>query len=353
LNTKKKILSIIVGVIILGLLVIGVPYVISLFGSSSDGLIGEEPVTPSPSNEKPVHNPEPSMEPVEEPDPVEEVINEPDSEPANDPDKHMIYVGEQLKIPFRGGSGTNQSIVIKSAVLQSNEKQIALTFDAGWLYDQTIDLLDVLDAYQVKSTFFLRGKWVEDHPELTREILKRGHSVESHSLTHGHMREMTDVAVRNEIAATTKIIEDTTGYRPYLFRPPFGEYDSRILNILAQQGYPYTVMWTIDSLDWLEERNGVKVTAQYLTDRILSNATDKGIVLMHIGGYQTVNALPDIIQGLRNDGYKLVKVNDMLPPPSISEDVTLYTVKQGDTLQKIAQKFGISVEDILAANLNR
>jgi hypothetical protein len=122
LNIKKKILSIIVGVIILGLLAIGVPYVISLFGSSSDGLIGEEPVTPSPSNEKPVHNPEPSMEPVEEPDPAEEVINEPDSEPANDPDKHMIYVGEQLKIPFRGGSGTNQSIVIKSAVLQSNDE---------------------------------------------------------------------------------------------------------------------------------------------------------------------------------------------------------------------------------------
>lgn len=362
MNTRKnKVSLIIVGVIILGLLAFGVPYMISLSGGS-EGLIGGETITPPPSNEipdvseppgDPAEEPGTSEEVIKEPDTSEEVNGKPDTESASDPDRQMIYVGEQLKIPVHGGNGANQSIIIKSGVLQSNNKQIALTFDAGWLYDQTIELLDVLDAYQVKSTFFLRGKWVEDHPQLAKEILKRGHSVESHSLTHGHMREMTDAEVRNEISATTKIIEDTTGYRPYLFRPPFGEYDSRILNILAQQGYPYTIMWTIDSLDWLEERNGVSVTAQYLTDRILSNATDKGIVLMHVGGYQTVNALPDIIQGLRNDGYKLVKVNDMLPQRSTSEDVTVYTVKQGDTLNGIARKFGVSAEDILAANPNR
>lgn len=269
------------------------------------------------------------------------------------PDKYVVYIGEQLIIPVSNGTSTKESIVTKSALIPSGEKQIALTFDAGWLYDQTTDLLDVLDSYQVKSTFFLRGKWVEDHPDLAKDILKRGHSPENHSLTHGHMTEMSDQDVRAEIASTTQAIEKITGYRPYLFRPPYGEYDARILKILGQEGYPYTIMWTIDSLDWLEEYNGAKVTAEYLTDRILKNATDKGIVLMHIGGYETVNALPSIIEGLRNAGYKLVKVNDIVPKAQGSSDTSIHTVKKGETLYSISRQYGVSPEDILKANPNR
>lgn len=127
------------------------------------------------------------------------------------------------------------------------------------------------------------------------------------------MKDMTDDEIENEISTTTKIIKEITGYQPYLFRPPFGEYDSRILKILSEQGYPYTVKWTVDSLDWAESIRGEDITEQYLIDRILNNASNNGIVLMHVGGYQTVKALPEIIEGLRQDGYQLVKVNDMLP----------------------------------------
>ncbi|GAB1477455.1 hypothetical protein MASR2M70_22980 [Bacillota bacterium] len=153
----------------------------------------------------------------------------------------------------------------------------------------------------------------------------------------------------NEMVISSKIIEETTGYRPYLFRPPFGEYDSRILKILAKEGYPYTLKWTVDSLDWAEEMNGIKITEQYLINRVLSKATDKGIILMHVGGYQTVNALPEIIEGLRDMGYLLVKVSDMLPrQPNIN--TTLYTVKSGDTLGAIAGYYEITVDDILRVN---
>lgn len=339
-SKRRKTILLIVGLFILGL-AIGLPYLASFFDNDSVDdpvVIGTEP----PTSEQPTAEPSPSEE-LEEPEPSAE----------DEDEKYIIYTGEQLLIPVPDGSSKDQSLVVSSAALPSEKKQIALTFDAGWLYDQLIDLLDVLDDYGVKSTFFLRGKWVEDHPQLAKEITKRGHSVENHSLTHDHMKDMTDEAVRNEIAETTRLIRETTGNRPYLFRPPFGEYDKRILKILASEGYPYTVMWTIDSLDWLEERNGKKVTAQYLTDRILSNATDKGIVLMHIGGYKTVEALPDIIEGLRQDGYSLVKVNDMLPTPTTAGNNKIYTVKKGDTLYSVARSFGISPEDILAANPNR
>jgi peptidoglycan/xylan/chitin deacetylase (PgdA/CDA1 family) len=207
---------------------------------------------------------------------------------------------------------TDMSTVIREGISTQNNKQIALTFDAGWLYENTEPLLALLDEYNIKTTFFVRGLWVKDHPNLAKEIVNRGHDLQNHSLTHGHMKEMTDAEVRNEIVETTKIIRDITGFLPHLFRPPYGEYDERILRILAEEGYPYTIMWTVDSHDWAEEINGVKVTKDYLVERVLDNATDYGIVLMHVGGYETVSALPEIIYGLKSEGYELVKVKDML-----------------------------------------
>ncbi len=207
---------------------------------------------------------------------------------------------------------TDESKVITIGIVNNETKQIALTFDSGWLYENTGALLNLLDEYNVKATFFARGLWVKEHPELAIEIVSRGHALENHSLTHGHMNTMTDIEVKNEIRQTTDIIRETTAYLPHLFRPPYGEYDKRILRILGEEGYPYTILWTVDSHDWAEELNGVKVTKDYLVDRVLSNASDNGIILMHVGGYETINALPEIITSLRSEGYELVKVNDML-----------------------------------------
>jgi len=206
----------------------------------------------------------------------------------------------------------NASTVIRAGIVNHATKQIALTFDAGWLYENTESLLNLLDEYNVKATFFVRGLWVKEHPDLAIEIVNRWHALENHSLTHGHMSTMTDAEVENEIRGTTDMIRETTGYLPQLFRPPYGEYDKRILRILKQEGYPYTILWTVDSYDWAEEMNGVKITKDYLVNRVLNKASDNGIILMHVGGYETIHALPDIITGLRSEGYELVKVNDML-----------------------------------------
>lgn len=207
---------------------------------------------------------------------------------------------------------SDPSKVIESGTISSTAKQIALTFDAGWLYENTLTLLDLLDEYEVKATFFVRGLWVSEHPELAKEIVNRGHDMGNHSLTHGHMNSMTDIEVENEIRETTDIIKETTGYLPLLFRPPYGEYDERILKILKEAGYSYTVMWTVDSHDWAEELSGVKITKDYLVNRVLGKASDSGIILMHVGGYETINALPEIINGLRSQGYEFVTVDDML-----------------------------------------
>jgi len=244
-----------------------------------------------------------TLETVIVPAPVQQAQPQPesDSEPATATQQ------EQAK-----ETTADASTVIREGIVNHTTKQIALTFDAGWLYENTEALLNLLDEYNVKATFFVRGLWVKEHPGLAAEIVNRGHALENHSLTHGHMSTMTDAEVGNEIRATTDMIRETTGYLPQLFRPPYGEYDKRILRILIEEGYPYTILWSVDSYDWAEELNGVKITKDYLVNKVLNKASDNGIILMHVGGYETIHALPEIITGLRSEGYELVKVNDML-----------------------------------------
>ncbi len=220
-------------------------------------------------------------------------------------------ITESVQEQFTIETSADTSTVIYSGAITGSNR-IALTFDSGWEFENTETMLDILDDYGVSSTFFVRGMWVKDHPELAKEIVNRGHALENHSLNHGHMAEMTEPEIENEIRGATDIIFEETGYVPKLFRPPYGEYDDRVLRILKSEGYDITVMWTVDSHDWAEELNGVEITKEYIIKRVLDNASDGCIVLMHVGGYKTVDALPQIISGLRGQGYELFKLNNML-----------------------------------------
>jgi peptidoglycan/xylan/chitin deacetylase (PgdA/CDA1 family) len=205
------------------------------------------------------------------------------------------------------------STVITKGLVSSGSKQIALTFDAGWEYATTIPLLNMLDKYGVKATFFLRAYWVRDNLALAKEIQKRGHSIQNHSLTHPHMKTMTESEIRNEFVQSTKIFRDNLGITPNLFRPPFGEYDAEVLKVAGEQGYKYTVMWSIDTIDWAETSGGVAITRDYITNKVLNNVTDKDIVLMHIAYQKTVDALPRMIETLKSRGYTFKTVPQMVP----------------------------------------
>ena len=138
----------------------------------------------------------------------------------------MIYVGQSLIIPVPGGtveSGSSQ--VISKGTSTAGSKEIALTFDSGWLFDQTIPLLDLLDRHGVTATFFPRALWAEEHPDLIGEIVGRGHAVGNHSLTHPHMKELDKRNLPRD-PKSTEIIQRTAG-PPYLFRPPYGSTTRR------------------------------------------------------------------------------------------------------------------------------
>ena len=202
-----------------------------------------------------------------------------------------------------GAAGTGAASAGTVGSAKGPAKRIALTFDAGWVFDTTGDLLDVLDREGVRATFFLRAKWVEDHPDLARDIAARGHLVGDHSFSHQDMTRLAYDAREAELTRSEAVFQSVLGRKPTLFRPPYGAYDRVLLGELNRHGYRAAVMWTIDSLDW-EEPGADKVEA-----KVLKNARDGAIVLMHVGSHDGLTALPAIIEGLRRDGYQFVRLD--------------------------------------------
>lgn len=142
---------------------------------------------------------------------------------------------------------------------------IAISFDASWGAERTEDILNILDEYGIKTTFFLVNIWVEDYPDLAREIKKRGHEIGLHSVTHPHFTQLDNEQVRRELEDNYRLIQETTGAQPCLFRPPFGDYNSRVIEQVASCGYQ-AVQWSVDTLHRKKviRTNGLEQTYQGL-----------------------------------------------------------------------------------------
>ncbi len=183
-------------------------------------------------------------------------------------------------------------------------KTVALTFDDGPHPAVTPRVLDILDAHGVKATFFVLGCQARQCPELVRRIADAGHALGNHSDTH--ISNPGPGRARTEIDACQQAIEDASGVRVGLFRPPGGDTDSAYTDIARKRGF-CIVGWTVDTRDWASDQEGVY--------RAATGAARPGdIILLHDagGGSDTVDALPRIIAKLRADGFEFVTVPDML-----------------------------------------
>lgn len=190
-------------------------------------------------------------------------------------------------------------------------KRIALTFDDVPDPRFTPQILDVLKEYGVKATFFVNGQRVLNHPELAKRIHDEGHVIGNHSFTHPDFNKISMTAFISEIKKTEQAIFPITGYIPKLIRPPYGEITEEQLIWAAEHKYRI-VNWNVDSLDW----KGLN-KEQVLTN-ILSGIRPGAIVLQHGGGgygsklQGTIDALPEVIKTLKNQGYELVTVPELL-----------------------------------------
>ena len=190
--------------------------------------------------------------------------------------------------------------------VETDEKAVALSFDASWGADKTLDILNTLERYDIKANYFVVSFWAEKYPEELKKLHGSGRvEIGTHSNTHSHMRKLSRSQVELELTASCDIIEKITGKRPDLFRAPFGEYDDKLLEEAEKQNL-YTIQWDVDSLDWKD------LSAQKMAERVLSGVGSGSIVLMHNDGKNTVQALPLIIEGLKNKGYSFKTIGELI-----------------------------------------
>lgn len=200
------------------------------------------------------------------------------------------------------------------------EKKIAISFDAAWGDEYTQDILDTLDKYNVKSTFFLVGFWIDKYPEQVKEIHKRGHEIQNHSSSHPNMTETSIQDMEKEINVVGDKIEDLIGIKPTLFRPPFGAYNDQVIQTLRSNGY-YTIQWDVDSLDWKE------LGVQPVVDKVTRNVRNGSIVLFHNNAKYIKDYLPLVIQRLQADGYEIVPISDLIYKDNFMMDNTGRQIK--------------------------
>lgn len=196
--------------------------------------------------------------------------------------------------------------------VETEEKKIAISFDAAWGDEFTDDILDTLDKYNVKTTFFLVGFWVDKYPDMVKKIHDRGHEVGNHSSTHPHMSQLSREQIITELRTTEKKIEEITGVRPTVFRPPFGDYNNLLIETADEVGY-YTIQWDVDSLDWKE------MGVNPVVDRVTRNIKKGSIVLFHNNAKYVSEYLPLVLEKLQEQGYEIVPISELI----IKENYTM------------------------------
>lgn len=189
--------------------------------------------------------------------------------------------------------------------VDTQEKILSISFDAAWGSANTMEILDILDEYDVRTTFFLVGFWAEKYPEHVEEMVIRGHEIGNHSATHPHMSQLSDAKIREELRIASDLVEHITGKPTTLFRPPYGEYNDAVVKISREEGYE-CVQWNVDSLDW--KNKGTQDMIKQCTQKI----SPGDIVLFHNDSKYILEALPTILKTYTDAGYKIIPVSELL-----------------------------------------
>lgn len=189
--------------------------------------------------------------------------------------------------------------------LDPDKPMIALTFDDGPHYQETPRLLEILDKYDVKSTFFVLGDrvtWGESNKKALKAVYDAGHEVGSHTYTHAHLKTLSAEEITEEVTKTRDVIYSVIGEYPVFVRPPYGQYDEKV----QKNAYAPLVNWHIDSEDWKSKDTDT------IVEHVLAEARDGMIVLMHDIHWFTVDAVERIIPELQARGYQIVTVRELL-----------------------------------------
>lgn len=192
--------------------------------------------------------------------------------------------------------------------VDTDQKVLALTFDISWGDKYAHPILDVLGEKDVyNATFFLSGPWAEKHQEIVQRIRDMGFEIGSHGWKHQNFSQYDNRWIEEQVKKAEDTLYQITGKRTNLIRTPNGDFDKRVVKKLHDMGYQ-VIQWDTDSLDWM------KPGTDKIVQRVLERAHPGDIILLHASDSvpQTPEALPRIIDGLREKGYEFVTVSELI-----------------------------------------
>ncbi len=193
-----------------------------------------------------------------------------------------------------------------------------------WGNEDTGRILSILDKLNVKVTFFMTGSWVESYPDDVKAIYEAGHDLGNHSERHKDMATIGIAEQQDELMSVHRKVKELTGYEMFLFRPPYGSYNNDLITTAEACGY-YPVQWSVDSLDWKD----------YGTDSIISTVCEHkalgngAIILMHNGATYTAEALETVITNIRDAGYEIVPISQLIYRENYHLDVSGKQIADG------------------------
>ena len=229
------------------------------------------------------------------------------------PGKVRVVLPDPKNIPDFDRTDPKPVVVDPYAHLR-DKKLIALTFDDGPFREQTPRVLDELSAKGVKATFFMTGNRAQAWPDTVRRVVNEGHQLANHSYSHKSLTGMSAESVKWEINHTNDLLEEISGVRPTVLRPPFGSINARTAETA---GMPI-IMWSIDPQDWDGK------TSDYIVSFVTSRARDGDIILLHDPVSASIRATPVIIDMLHREGFTFVTVDELIAVRGGAENGTVY-----------------------------
>lgn len=200
--------------------------------------------------------------------------------------------------------------------VDTSEKKVALSFDAAWGNEDTQKILEILKKNDIRVTFFMTGGWVEAYPDDVKAIYEAGHELGNHSENHKKMSELSAEECKKEIMLVHDKVKKLTGADMRVFRPPYGDYNDNLINVVKDCDYN-AIQWDVDSLDWKDY--GVNsILNTVLNHKHLGNGS---IILCHNGAKYTAEALEALVKGLKEKGYTLVTMSELIYEDNYDMDV--------------------------------
>lgn len=189
--------------------------------------------------------------------------------------------------------------------VQTDEKRVAITFDAAWGAEKTSGIIEILNEYNVKATFFLVGFWTDKYADMVKLIDDNGMNIGTHSNTHPDMTTLSAESIKSELETSISLITNITGKEVKLFRAPYGAYNNTLLETASSLGLT-SIQWDVDTLDWKG------LSGEEICSRVLKYAKNGSIILCHNDSDHILEALPLILDRLQKQGYTIGSVGDLI-----------------------------------------